>query len=192
MGLTLITAPAEEPITLADAKVHLRVDGTEEDALITALIVAARRQAEHLTGRALVTQTWRCTLPAFPADSLDLPRSPLQSVSSLTYLDPVGASQTLPSADYQAITDEIVGRVLPAYGKSWPACRVAPGSVAVTFVAGYGAAAAVPQDIKSWMLLAIGTWYAQRETVITGTIVGELPRSAWDGLLDPFRIMKVA
>lgn len=192
MGLTLVTPPIGEPVTLADAKAHLRVDGTDDDALITALITSARRQAEHLTGRALLTQSWKLTLEAFPADSLDLPYPPLQSVGSISFLDSAGVRQTLAVADYQTITDEMVGRVVPAYGKCWPACRVVPGAVEVEFTVGYGLAAAVPQDITAWMLLAIGTLYMQRETVIVGSAVGELPRAFWDGLLDPYRIIRVA
>lgn len=193
MGLALIQAPAEEPVSLAEAKAHCRVDAdlTDDDGLIGALISAARRQAEHITGRALVTQSWRLTQVAFPRGSLTLPRPPLQSVTNITYQDTAGSVQTYAPTGYQVITDEILGRIVPAYDTSWPCARSAEAAVVVDFVAGYGAAADVPQDIKRWILLAVGTLYAQREAIVTGTIVAELPRALWDALLDPYRIWSV-
>ena len=185
---TQLTPPAAEPLTLAEAKLHLRVDAdiTDDDSLISALIVAARQQAEHRTGRAMVTQQWRYSVDAFPAGSLDLPLPKLQSVQSVSYLDNNGTRQTLANTEYDVITDELVGRIIPAYGKSWPSCREHPGSVRVDYTCGYGAAADVPQSIKAWMLLAIATWYENREALTAGQPVAELPRCFWEGLLDPF------
>lgn len=189
MGLKLKTPPNAEPVSLAEAKLHCKADTADDDTLITSLIIAARQQAEHETGRALVTQEWELSIDAFPADSLEIPLPPLQSVASITYLDMDGVRQTLAGTEYQVITDELVGRIVPAYGKSWPSCRVQAGSVVVTFTAGYGAAAAVPPSIKAWMLLAITTLYAQREVVTIGT-AGELPREFFAGLLDGFRVLR--
>ena len=191
MGLTLKTAPSAEPITLDEAKLHCKVDGADDDALITALIVTARHQAEQRTSRALITQQWEQTLDSFPVDGIELANPKLVSVESVTYLDENGVRQTLANTEYQVVTDELIGRILPAYGKVWPSCRVQPGSVAINYTCGYGAAAAVPAGIKSWMLLAVGTWYAQREVVITGTIVGELPRDFFSALLDPYCVVRV-
>lgn len=188
MGLTQLTAPAEEPLTLADAKDHLRVTHTDEDMLIAALIATARESAEARTGRALVTQTWRHTLDTWPAHGIIvLPRPPLVSVQEVSYLDNDGARQIIPGTDYQVITNTLLGQVLPAYGLSWPSCRDQPGSIQVDYTAGYGAAADVPQSLKAWMLLAIGTWYARREALASGSVM-ELPRAFWDALLDPYTI----
>ena len=186
--LTQLSPPAAEPLTLAEAKLHLRVDAdiTDDDSLITALIVTARQQAEHRTGRALISQQWRYAVDAFPVDSLDLPLPKLQSVQSVTYLDSNGVRQTLAGSEYEVITDELVGRLVPAFGKSWPECRLFPGSVQVSYTCGYGAAADVPQSIKAWMLLAIGAWYENREALTAGQPVAELPRCFWEGLLDPY------
>lgn len=186
--LTLLSPPASEPLDLATVKLHRRIDAdiSSDDALLTSLIVSSRQQAEHRTGRALVTQQWRLGLDTFPADSLELPLPPLQSVQSVTYLDINGTRQTLADTEYEVITDELVGRLVPAYGKDWPACRAHPGSVQVTFTCGYGDASAVPGSIKSWMLLAIGAWYENREALATGQPVMELPRAFWEGLLDPY------
>lgn len=185
---TQLSPPSGEPLTLAEAKLHLRVDAdiTEDDSLITALIVTARQQAEHRTGRALLTQQWRYSVDAFTVDSLELPLPKLQSVQAVSYLDNNGVRQTLANPEYDVITDELVGRIIPAYGKSWPSCREHPGSVRVDYTCGFGAAADVPQSIKAWMLLAIGAWYENREALTAGQPVAELPRCFWEGLLDPF------
>lgn len=189
MGKTLFTAPSVEPVTLAEAKLHCKVDAADDDSLITSLITAVRLQAEHLTGRALVTQTWDVTLDAFPADSLELPFPPLQSVASITYLDADGASQTLAGTEYQVITNELVGRIVPAYGKTWPSTRAQPAAVTIRMVAGYGLAASVPASIKAWMLISIATLYAQREAIMQGAST-ELPRGFCEGLLDAYRVVK--
>lgn len=187
MGLTLLTAPTEEPVSLADAKAHLRVDHADEDVLITSLILAARQAAEARTGRCLVTQQWCCTADAWPDNGrVELPNPPLASVEAVSYLDSDGTRQTLDASAYQVIVDTLLGVVQPAYGTSWPSARCVPGSIRVDYTAGYGLAAAVPQPIKAWMLLAIGTWYGQREAIITGTTVSELPRAFWGALLDPY------
>lgn len=198
MGLTLKVAPSAEPVTLAEAKLHCRVDGAEDDTLIVALIVSARQQAEQRTGRALITQQWEYTLDTFERvcidrricntgnDSIDLPNPKLVSVQTVTYLDADGVRQTLADTEYQVVTDELVGRILPVWGKNWPSCRVQPGSVAINYTCGYADAAGVPEGIKAWMKMAVSTQYAQREAIITGTIVAELPRDFFAALLDPF------
>ena len=191
MALIRIAAPASEPLDLATAKLHCRVDGTDEDALITALIVAAREQAEHETGRALITQTWELVLDAFP-EAFVLRKSPVQSVTSLKYLDSAtGAEQTLDPADYLLDKDSEPGYVVPAYGKAWPYSREVPNAVRVRYVCGYGLAVAVPQAIKQWMLLAIGTMYENRATSGAGQVYN-IPDRFWSGLLDPYRLYESA
>lgn len=188
MPLTLVTPPAVEPVTLIEAKAHLRVTATDEDTLITALIKAARQQAEHRTvATVFVTQTWTETLDAFPAEIV-LSRRPLQSVSSITYTDTDGTEQTLAVADYQVVTDELLGRIVPAYGVDWPTARDMPGAVVVTYVAGYGAAADVPESIKSAVLLLIGHLYEHREAVSDGSM-SELPMAV-DALLAPYWVAR--
>lgn len=185
MPLIIITAPTEEPVTLAEAKLHCKVDGTDDDTLLTALIVAARQQAEHRLGRALCTQTLEKVLDIFP-DGIKLPMPPAVSVTSVKYLDADGTEQTLSGASYTLDKDSAPGWLVPAYGLSWPDTRAVPNAVRVRYVAGYGAATAVPQSIKAWMLMAISTMYGQREAIITGIIVAEVPRDFFAGLLDPY------
>lgn len=186
-GLAVVTPPAEEPLTLAEAKAHLRVDGSDQDPLIAALIGVAREHAEAITRRALVTQTLRLTLDCFAGWDIELPRAPLRSVTSIQYVDTDGATQTLSSAIYRVDAAAEPGRITPAFGEVWPATRAVTGAVIITFVAGFGAAAAVPQTIKQAMLLAIGHWYEHAEEVITGTIVASTPMG-FDALLWPNRV----
>lgn len=160
MTTVVISPPAEEPISLATAKLHLRVDSSDDDALINALIATARRQAEQETRRYLITQTLERTLDAFPC-ALILP--PLQSVSSIKYLDAAGVLQTLAAEQYVVDALSAPARISRAESVDWPTTRAQHNAVTIRFVAGYGAAAAVPETIKQWMLLQIGHWYANRE-----------------------------
>ncbi len=177
MGLVLVTAPGVEPVSLAEAKSHLRVDTTDDDALITALITAAREQVENDTRRALVTQTWDYVLDAFPSGSeIVLPLPPLQSVTSITYRDKDGNSSTFDASNYVVDTAGMFGRVVLKSGVTWPSVTLYPaGAVTVRFVAGYGDAGAVPQSLKQAILLLVGHLYENREAAIMGTIVRDLP-----------------
>lgn len=193
--LTRITAPTVEPVTLAEVKLHLRVDGVDEDALITALITAAREQAESITRRALNTQTWRLTLDRFPA-IIELPRPHLQSVDSVQYVDTDGVLQTLAADAYQVAGTSEPARILPAYGQSWPATRSQPEAVSITYTAGFGAAGAdVPASIRQWILLYIGALYENREAFRAAERVGgvaSLPTPFLDGLLANYRLLEIA
>lgn len=189
MAHVLVTAPATEPVSLTEAKLHLRVDATDEDTLITALITAARQLVEEETWRALVTQTWDYVADDWPeGDALAMPRPPLQSVTSITYVDADGVTQTMPAADY--IVDTYQHRVVLADDADWPSDDLYPTSaVRVRYVAGYGAASAVPGPIKQAMLLLIGHLYESREAAIVGTIATELPLGV-RALLAPYRAFR--
>lgn len=193
MALQLVTAPAEEPLTLADAKLHLRETRDGQNAIITALITAARQQCESITRRALITQTWDLYLPAFPAsgEAIEIPLSPLASVESITYTDADGVTQTWDAAEYtvDAVTEP--GLIVPAYNKTYPATRTVPNAVKVRFVAGYGAAADVPEGIKQAMRMLIGHMYVNRESVKVGQgfILSIIPQGV-DFLLADYRVYK--
>jgi uncharacterized phiE125 gp8 family phage protein len=187
MTLIVITQPTEEPVTLAETKLHCKVDGTDDDTLLTALIIAARQQAEHRTGRALCTQTLEVVLDAFP-DAVKLPMPPAASVTSVKYLDDAGVEQTLLNTAYSLDKDSQPGWVTPAYATSWPSTYAVPNAVRVRYVAGYGAPAAVPQSIKAWILMAVSTLYVQREGTVLGDSITDVPRDFFAGLLDPYWI----
>ena len=188
MSPKVITGPSAEPITLAEAKVHLRADGTDEDEYITSLIVAAREGAEHLTGRALMPQTLELALDNF-CDVVKIPMPPLVSITSVKYLDEAGDLQTMAAGDYLLDDYSEPARIKPAYGTAWPATRKQPNAVLIRYEAGYANAAAVPQQIKNWMLFQIGTMYANRESVVTGISVAVVPEV--DRLLDKTRLRTV-
>jgi uncharacterized phiE125 gp8 family phage protein len=136
MGLTLITPPDGEPVVATEAIDHLRLEAdTEEDALIASLVTSAREIIETQTGRALITQTWELTLDRFPCGTvgygaswvrttqIQLPKPPIQSVTSVKYIDTDGVLQTLASTEYTVDTTSMRGRIVPAWGKVWPSTR---------------------------------------------------------------------
>lgn len=166
MALKLITAASALAVTLVEAKAHLRVEASDDDTLITALITAATEAAEQaMAGRAVMPQTWELTLDAFP-EAFELTRLPVASVTSITYAAAAdGAATVLGSGNYtlDVADDYDSAYVLPAYATSWPSVRDQANAVALRYVAGYANAAAVPESIKAWIKLQIGAMYENRE-----------------------------
>jgi len=177
-GLTLASAPASEPVTLAELKSWLRVETTADDSDITALGLAARRLVESYLGRQLVTATWRLTLDGFPwpggwayleaptlfpdPHTIRIPKAPLQSVSTVEYYDLGGTLNTLDAATYNVDAASDPGRIILAMGKVWPVTKLMPAAVQITFVAGYGAAASVPEEVKLAIKMLAAHWYERR------------------------------
>lgn len=172
MGKKLKTDPSEEPLTLDEAKAHLRQTESADDALITNLIYGARGYVEDHTGRAMVTQTWQLFLDDFPGPyrggEILLPLPPLQQVTSLTYLDSDGVAQTLDSTAYVVDVASEPARITPAADLTWPDTQKVANAVTVEFVCGYGAAVDVPQILKQAMLLMIGEMYETTEESTLG------------------------
>lgn len=187
MALKLITAPSTLPVSLAEAKLHLRIDAADEDALVTALISAATQGAEQETGRAIMPQTWAVTLDAFP-EAIELMRTPVQSVTSVKYFDEAGVQQTLPGSLYSLDNSEDAGfaYVVPAYDTDWPDTRDQVNAVEVIYTAGYADAAAVPEIIKAWIKLRVGALFENREAWTLGKSIE--PNPFVDRLLDPYRL----
>lgn len=166
------TTISNEPISLAEAKSHLRVDTTDEDSDILAIIRAARVYCENFQNRTYITRTRELWLDAWPdKDRIDIPRPPLQSVTSVKYYGTDNTEYTMPPADYFVDTKNEPGRLVLTYGKSWPTTTLRPANgILITFAAGYGADGTfVPEDVKRAMRLLIGHWYENREAVLTGT-----------------------
>lgn len=193
MALTVIVPPSEEPITLAEAKASpsVRVSTTTDNTDITALIKVVRMMAERHTLHALVTQTLELTLDAFPTGGIELPMPPLQSVTSVKYTDTDGTEQTMDAADYSIDDKSTIALIVPAYGETWPVTRDEINAVRVRFVAGFGAAADVPEDIKSWMKIMIGTLYDNPQALVVGQTVTDIPRTFVDGLIDDYRFRAI-
>lgn len=189
MTLLRITAPTVEPVTTAEAKLHLRVTHSTDDDLIDVLIAAAREQCEHLTGRALVTQTWERVLDAFPAVEIELGRPPVIAITSVTYTDAAGDSQILDSADYSLDNVTEPGYLLPAEGVIWPTTLDTANAVRVRFTCGYGATAdSVPAALRAWIKLRLATLYKHREEIVAGISVADLPNGYTDRLIDRYRL----
>ena len=181
MGLKLITPPAAEPVALADIKAHLRITGTDEDALLTAMIEAARDYCEKYQNRAYITQTWELALDRFPPENyirifnlplqavsenyIRIPLPPLQSDLSVKYYGTDDTEYTFPVTDYQVDIHSQPGRVVLGYGKSWPSITLRPANgVIITFTAGYGDTADdVPEGVKQAIKVLVGNMYENRE-----------------------------
>ena len=180
-------APAVPLLTLADAKAHLRVDHADEDTLISGLIDAAAAHLDGysgLLGSALVTQTWAAEFPTF-TNRMDVPLGPIQS-ATIQYYDSLNAQQTLATSVYAVLSDGLGPYVTLKYNQQWPQTYTRDDAVKITWIAGYGAAAAVPAAIRSAMLLLIAHWYDNRAAVSVGDSVSEMP-FAVASLLAPFR-----
>jgi len=178
MALKLYAAPASEPVTLAEVMAQCRVDLSDESTVLTGFALAARETVEVISRRALITQTWELVLDAFPSsDTIELPRPPLQSVTSITYIDEDGVSHTFSSASYLVDTYGEPGRIVLKEGYTWPSTTLqSANGVVIRFVAGYGAAAAVPEKYKLAIKLLAAHWYENREAVATsGAVPKELP-----------------
>lgn len=201
-------APAATPVSLDEAKKHLRVTDSTDDGLITALIAAVTAQLDGWSGtlgRCLVTQTWTVQFDCWPTDRrLVLPFPDVQS-AVITCRDPAGGTQTLDPASYSTVQALPRGATVVIWPETvLPALEDRPGAVTVTFVAGYGAADAVPAPIKTAILLSVGHLYAlgsqnlflRRETVdgvgstewTVSEAAGSVIAKAADALLMPYRM----
>ncbi|MFN3549623.1 MAG: head-tail connector protein [Mesorhizobium sp.] len=178
------------PVSLTEVKAHCRVDGTDSDAVLTALLNAA---VDHLDGysgilgRCMVEQSWRVDLADWPAGGLiRLPFPDVSAITSIKYYDEDNAEQTVDGADYQRVQDVLGSVVRLVDNFDAPAVyddRL--DAVHVTFVAGFGNAAAVPAPLKVAIMLLVSHWFEHREASVVGGIA-ELP-FAVSALVAPYR-----
>lgn len=179
-----VVEPFSTPVTLDEAKAHLRVDHADDDSLINAYIAAATAYLEGwsgvLGGRALITQTWSQSYQTFPIDEvIGLAITPVKSITSVTYYDAEGTFQTLAAGAYTFLTDQLGAYVTLQVDEVWPAVAGRPDAMAVTYVAGYGPNPAdVPADIRQIILLMVGDWYDHRANVVSGVSAAEVPMGA--------------
>jgi uncharacterized phiE125 gp8 family phage protein len=175
-GLDLIAAPIVEPVELADATAHLRVDDDHEDGLVLLYVAAARSHIETFLKASLLATTWRVRIDGgFPRE-IRLPVGPVLSTDGLaiTYVDDAGATQTLPADQYQASLGE-TGVIRPAWGVVWPSTRAQLDAVSVTFKAGWPGPSDLPPAIKAAVLLMTGHLFQHREATSPAGVVTELP-----------------
>ena len=161
-------APTTMPVSLAEAKAYLRVDHDDQDDLITAQIKAATAYLDGyagILGRALVTQTWRQDFAGF-ADRLPLPVSPVIAIVSVSYFDGGNVQQTLDAGVYDLFADARGAYVTLRPGQVWPVTFYRPDAVTITFTAGFGAAADVPEPIRQAILLIVQRLFDGTDTSI--------------------------
>lgn len=182
--LDVTVEPAAEPMTRGEAKAHIRLEVTDDDAKVDRLIRSVRQAGERETGRSWIQQTLRLRMDAFPAgDSIALPRPPAIAAVSVTYVDADDVTQTVPTSVYELVQDKYRPRLVLKPDQVWPS-DVRTGKrfgVVVTWTAGYGAtAASVPGPYIDGMELLLGHLYENREGTIIGTSAIDLPRGVDD------------
>lgn len=191
--------PPEYPVTVDQAKDHLRMDAdsTVDDELVNRYIAAATDWVEKFTNRALCQQTWAMRLDDFPRCTgargryIELPKPPGISVASITYVDTAGVTQTLATDRYAVFADDWQPFVTEAYGTTWPSVRSQPGAVTVTFVAGYAKEGSsyrtnVPDALKAAIWMHVQGQY------------DNLPAADWQALeraiknmVEPYRVRSI-
>lgn len=177
-----VVTPAEGyPVTLEEAKAHLRVDFTDDDDLIEAMLAAATEYAEKFQGRALLDQTLDVYLDAFPVGAIELPKPPVIEVLGVYYRD--GNNDEQEFTGYELDLASEPARIYVLSGGSWPTPAERLNAVRIRTRNGYldsssPQAENVPKKTKAAIKLIIGTLYAQRETMVTGVTVTQIPWSA--------------
>lgn len=200
--LRLVTDAISEPITLAEAKAFCRVDIPDEDALITSLIIAARRYVEKETGLALMTQSWTAVYDRWPdgqgqgfggpwwdgvrqqpislitsTTTIEIPKRPFQSVTNIKLRDAYGSLNIVDASIYFTEVSDMRGRVNRVLGKVWPTIILAnSGAIEVSFTAGFDAPPylGVPQDLMTAIKIMVKHWYDNREPIADGRM-GAVP-----------------
>lgn len=194
-------------MTRALAKSHLRIPIalTDDDSYVDNLIAAAVPVVELLTNRKLINQEWEMFLDEFPQDGgeIEIPYPPLLAVSEVKYFDINGAEQTLSSTVYQVDDKALVGSVKLKNGQYWPSTQFKKvNAVKVKFTCGYydpedtdlteaQQLKKLPKAIRQALLLLIGTWYENRETVIVGTNAMKIPNTI-EMLVAPYEVPEIA
>lgn len=208
----LVTAPAVEPVTLAEIKEHGRVDSSDDDAYLTALGVAARELVERQTGRLLITQTWRLTMDQWPGDRCDewwdgvreapitqlsaarveLAKSPIAGITSVVTKDEDDTSSTWAASNYYlAKQPNGYGRLTRKSSAVWPLVTLrSAGAIEITFTAGYGAAAsAVPYALRHAVKMLALHWYEKREPASECAAADLMPMGL-GSLIASYRVMR--
>jgi uncharacterized phiE125 gp8 family phage protein len=163
VAIKIITEPTVEPVTLAEAKEHLRVETDDENSYISSLITVCRQECEHQLGRSIGQQTLLLTLDTFPDGAIELPRPSATAINWIKYLDADGALQTFSSANYWLDSSGELQSwaLLTSTNDSWPTTGNYANAMTVQYVAGSDAA---PKLIKHWILLAVARLYENRES----------------------------
>lgn len=183
-SVRMTTPPVLEPVTTAEAKLHLRVDHSTEDGLIDRLIVTARQHCEDVSRRAFITRTYTALLDDWPASPFTLPYPPLISVGSIKYTENNVAQATFASSNYFVDAQREPGRVVLKTSSEWPNVTLQDiQGVEIVYTAGYGPSPSdVPERYKAAILLMVAHLYEHREAVSVGESGVVMPM-ALDALL---------
>lgn len=170
------SAPASEPVSLAEVKSFLRLTGSDEDSILELLVKASREYAEVFTGRQCITSTWDYSIDEICGTEILLPRSPLQSITSFKYYDTANALQTLSVTEYVVDNSQCPPKITEADGYYWPTTMDRANAVVIRGVYGYTAASLVPASLRLAILQLVAHFYENRETIYAGTIIsGKVP-----------------
>lgn len=199
MALKLLAGPFDDPVTLADAKAHLNVFGTDDNLLIQRLIYAAVASLDGPygdLGRCLMRQNWRLTLDAFPRGAIVIPMPPTISVETLTYIDSAGV-QVVEQLDAIGDSPPVINENFFVSGlggdsparieplNTWPSTYQLSGVVTVDFTAGFGGSDDLPEDLRNLILARVAAAYAVRESTVIGIQQGA--NAETDAILDRYR-----
>jgi len=191
MAMILTAAPSSEPVTLDEAKAHLRVDGSDEDMLIASLITAARVHVEAALSRALLTQGWTLLLDAWPGREVRFPIAPLQSVDEVRVLDAAGTPTVIAPGDYFVDTAGSPPRLVRESGVTWPQPGQVANGIEIDFTAGEGPTGAdIPQPLRQAVLQLAAHWFETREPVFASQSVITVPLGV-GALMAPYRGMRL-
>lgn len=191
MSLLLTAGPAAEPVSLAEAKAHVRIDGAAEDGLLASLITTSRLHIEAALGLALITQSWQLQLDAWPKrGGVVLPLRPVQAIDAVRVTAFDGTVVTLEPSHYRCDGYGLPPRLLPA-ASPFPDPGANALGIEIAFVAGYGAAAAdVPAPIRQALLHLVAHWFEHREPVHVGATASRIPDMVSE-LLEPYRLVRL-
>lgn len=182
MTLMLLSGPAGEPVTLDEARAHLRLDAHDEDDLLNAFLIAARVALEARTRRAFITQSWRLILDAWPDGPVVLPIAPVSAVTSVT-LNDEGSVRVVDAASYETVLAGERPRLSPS--TPWPTPTRRIGGIYIDVTAGYGEAENLPAPLRQAIVMLAAHWFEHREPVSMGERADELPLTV-SALIAPY------
>ncbi|HET6390789.1 head-tail connector protein [Hyphomicrobium sp.] len=191
MSLVMTMPPAVEPVSVADAKAHMRIDGDDEDVLIASLLLTSRLHIEVALSLALVTQKWKLTLDRWPRGrDVELPLSPLRSIDEIRVKDAAGVASVVPAESYLV---DIASRPprLVWNNQVPPSPQVRANGIEIEITAGFGASAeSVPAPLKHAILMLTAHWYEHRDPGEVGSSDARIPEAV-SALINPFRTIRL-
>jgi uncharacterized phiE125 gp8 family phage protein len=193
MPLILTDGPSVEPVSLAEAKLHCRVDGDAEDTLISSLIIAARMHIERSLNIALVEQSWSLFLDRWPDRSwLALPLTPVASLDAVRLYSPSDTFMALGADLFQLDDAGLRPRLSRREAQAWPLPGRSVNGIEIAFTAGYGPTADdVPMPIRLAIRMLVAHWYENREPVLPGEAVGAAVPLGVASLISPYREVRL-